>query len=136
MRQFICALTLFVFVSGCSEPEVPLPELAPVSGTVTLDDAPVANALVLFLPEQKGQASVGRTDEQGKYSLNYEPDVPGAVVGTHLVRISTGGETQNEKGEVVDERPESIPARYNVKSDMKQTVEPNGNTIDFALKSK
>ncbi|MEX1026648.1 MAG: hypothetical protein WD049_01385, partial [Candidatus Paceibacterota bacterium] len=69
--------------------------MAPVSGTVMLDGAPLPNASVTFSPsaqgqsEQAGPGSYGRTNEQGKYSLKrIDTDANGALVGNHRVEIA------------------------------------------------
>jgi hypothetical protein len=77
-------------VTGCQK------TIAPVSGRVTFNGKPLANATVSFQPRgtrddplPPGTGSVGHTNRDGRYSLRMvEPDQPGAVVGTHVVRIS------------------------------------------------
>jgi hypothetical protein len=45
------ALLLFAALAGCCGRRVDLPPIADVSGTVTLDGAPVPNASVRFIPD-------------------------------------------------------------------------------------
>jgi hypothetical protein len=72
-------------------------KLAPVSGVVTLDGVPYPNAVVSFQPvggqgnENPGRGSVAVTDAQGKFTLKYDNEEPGAVVGKHVVRVVTNG---------------------------------------------
>lgn len=71
--------------------------IVPVSGRVTLNGQPLAEAVVTFQPHAErntrypiATGSVGHTDSQGRYSLRLiEPDRPGAAVGEHSVTIST-----------------------------------------------
>lgn len=56
---------------------------ADVSGTVTLNGQPLADADVHFVNEESGFAGYGRTDSQGKYTL-----VQGAAIGTNKVFFS------------------------------------------------
>jgi len=135
-RLVIATVALIAIHSGCGPSQPPLPDLAPVSGLVTLDGVPVANALVYFRPTGEGQPSVGRTSDSGRYQLEYRDDVPGAVVGDHTVQIRTGGETLDESGEVIDEKPERIPARYNSQSKLRETVSTGENEISFELTSR
>lgn len=80
-------------VAGCGGG----PKLAPVSGIVTVDGKPYPNAVVSFQPvamkngDNPGRGSVGKTDKDGKFTLKYEGQEPGAVVGKHVVRIVTDG---------------------------------------------
>src|SRR2546423_14993947 len=74
--------------------------LVPVSGRVTLDDKPLAGAVVTFQPRAGGDAaksptsgSVGRTDQDGRYNLRLiAPDQPGAAVCNHTGPISAAKE--------------------------------------------
>jgi hypothetical protein len=135
------SLLLFaVLASGCGKDPH---RVAPVSGTVTMDDKPLAGALVSFLPETKPGAmpsptSRGVTDQQGRYSLTTSEDKPGAVVGLSKVRISTlrsqaGGET--EGGAIISR--ETVPERYNSRTELTFEVPEEGtDAANFTLKWK
>ena len=64
-----------------------LPDLVPVSGTVTLDGKPVSGVTVTFIPTGAtgGGASYGATDASGKYELKSNDGRPGAVAGEFKV---------------------------------------------------
>lgn len=93
-RVGLIALGLFgaALLLGCGGSG---PKLAKVSGMVTLDGVPYANALVNFQPMATGDnpnpgvGSVGRTDASGRYRLMTINKEDGAVVGLHRVRITT-----------------------------------------------
>ena len=86
------SLLLVLTACGCGGDEYPL---ARVSGTVTLDGAPVADARVGFEPVRQGDGldagpgSYGKTDQQGRFWLKTLHGQQGAVVGPHVVRITT-----------------------------------------------
>jgi hypothetical protein len=116
--------------------------LAPVSGVVTLDGKPLANALVSFQPiaGQGGTAGVGSygtTDAAGKYSLRTtDTDAPGAVVGNHSVVIDLKVESDDRDPR---SRPpvKALPAKYNKQTELQFKVEPGGTSAaNFDLKSK
>ena len=79
-----------------------------VSGVVTLDGKPLANAHVAFQPivageKPPGPGSYGVTDSGGAYTLRLmDTDEPGVVIGTHRVEI-------NLKTESDDRDPKSRP---------------------------
>ncbi|QDT97256.1 transthyretin-like family protein [Gimesia aquarii] len=104
------------------------PPLEIVSGIVTLDGQPLPRAEVTFVPQdtwkedKKPAQSVGITDEQGKFSLNYLKDLKGAAVGNHIVRI-----VSYEK---------QVPAIYNVKSVLTYEVKDKNKDVEFKLISK
>ena len=69
------------------------PRIAPVSGVVKVNGRPVKGLVVSFQPvgaadaPNPGRGSSGVTDENGRYTLVYDGEEPGAVVGKHRVRI-------------------------------------------------
>ncbi|WP_417390531.1 carboxypeptidase regulatory-like domain-containing protein [Gimesia sp.] len=87
MTSKFLLVTLSVYCLGCSGGDSV--DLGTVSGVITMDGAPLPDAIVVFVPE-KGNPSTGRTDTSGKYELSYLGDAKGAVVGSHSVKITTG----------------------------------------------
>ncbi len=92
MRKAYCGALLAFLTAlpiGCGS----RPDLTPVSGVVTLDGQPLAGAHVSFQPVQDdvsemAMGSYGTTAADGRYSLRLvDPDAPGAIPGTHRVRI-------------------------------------------------
>jgi hypothetical protein len=125
-------ISLIALAIGCNREG--LPGLGRVTGTITMDGKPVPNALVSFEPvDGSGATAMGRTDEQGKYELWYSRGNKGAKTGEHLVRINTYEETGEDDGRQIQR--ETIPARYNAKTELKATVKSGSNTLDFELKS-
>src|SRR5262245_25108766 len=90
MRRAIVLLgCVAVALSGCGRWGA-----APVSGKVTLNGKPLANAKVTFQPigtggKEAGPASVGETNAAGEYTLTMiRKGGAGAVVGKHRVTIT------------------------------------------------
>src|SRR5262245_65916979 len=90
-RRFV-ALSAILLAAGCGGGEF---KVAPVSGTVTMDDRPLARVYVNFQPmgstdnPNPGPGSYAVTDDQGRYTLKLvEGGKPGAVVGRHKVSIT------------------------------------------------
>jgi len=82
------ALLSVLAAGGCSRG----PTYAEVEGTVRLNNKPLANVRVEFLPDPEegnkaGQNSFGVTDKDGRYQLVCDNQRPGAVVGKHRVII-------------------------------------------------
>jgi hypothetical protein len=124
------------FLAGCSG-RSDRPQLGTVTGTVYLDEQPLPNVWVMFIPTG-GRTSIGRTDKDGKYSLQYLERVNGANIGSHKVMIQTYNEDEveemkaNTKGPVKD----PIPAKYNSDTTLNEQVKAGKNVIDFKLESK
>jgi len=111
-----------------------LPGLGSVSGTVTMDGQPVADAMVTFDGAKPGEpASLARTDSSGKYELYYSRGHKGTTIGEHVVHISTFSEAAEEENRPAHK--ETVPARYNVKSELKKDVKRGSNKLDFELTS-
>lgn len=72
-------------LTGCGDSG---PDMAPVTGVVTLDGAPVENAAVMFVPEAGGRPATGLTDAEGKFSLETLKPGDGALVGKHKVTVT------------------------------------------------
>ena len=125
----LCGL-LVLAAAGCHRG----PQIAPVSGRVTLDGKPLAMAEVKFEPPV-GRASHGRTNDNGEYQLRYTRDEMGALVGQHTVRILSATEVTLPGGKFVL-RPQMVPPQYNTKSDVKREVKAEDNRFDFDISSK
>jgi hypothetical protein len=127
---FACSLS----VAGCGSGG---PEIAYVSGRVTMDGKPLPRATVVFVPEN-GRPSGGETDDDGNYVLNFAQGRQGAIPGTATVRIMTMRDAdQDENGQTIPGSKETVPARYNSDSELTFEVEPKKtNVANFALESK
>ncbi|WP_083233365.1 carboxypeptidase-like regulatory domain-containing protein [Planctopirus hydrillae] len=125
---------------GCGGSVSDLPPLGKVSGVVTLDGKPLANARVQFQPPDS-RASEGMTDENGAYTLRFDPKNYGAKVGPHVVSVTTRTDgyakpPQNgQEGEWVKGQPESVPAKYLKPGALTAEVKAGSNTINFDLKN-
>jgi hypothetical protein len=128
-RLLALLLVAWLWVPGCDHGKT---GVAPVSGTVTLDDAPHKAASVTFLPKDGGRPSFGVTDEQGQYVLEYSLEEAGAEVGACVVKISTASQDDGSGGKA---SKELVPKRYRT-TPIEVQVEPKSNTIDIALTSK
>ena len=106
-------------------------EVAYVAGSVTLEGKPLANALVVFEPEGSGSPSMARTDTNGKYVLSYTPDIQGALIGKHRVRISTG--SPGDPDTKLKATAEVVPKKYNTASELKREVVKGNNSIAIEL---
>ena len=118
-----CVAAVAVLATGCGGDG---PELAGVRGTVRLNNEPVKFAQVTFIPVGPGRSASGLANEDGEYELQYTPSASGALLGPVTVEIST---------KTVD-TPETIPAKYNTKTELRRDVQSGSNVFDFDLQSK
>jgi hypothetical protein len=132
IRIFVLGISLSAFAAACNKEG--LPGLGTVAGIVTMDGQPVDDATVTFDGAKPGEpASVSRTDGSGKYELYYSRGHKGATIGEHVVHITTYSETGEDDNRQIHK--ETVPARYNAKSELKGNVKRGANKIDFDLKS-
>ncbi|MDA1214049.1 MAG: hypothetical protein O2955_16155, partial [Planctomycetota bacterium] len=104
------------------------PPLGNVSGVITFNGAPLPNAEVVFRPvmgDQEGAqaASIGVTNDQGEYTVDYVMNVKGAAVGVHRVEVRARDENGRER----------IPPEYNVQTTLNFEVKEGSNQADFAI---
>jgi hypothetical protein len=121
---------MLALFSGCTNKD-----LGQVSGTVTLDDEPLADALVLFTPMTGGRPTGGRTDSSGRYTLVYDRSDSGAILGEHFVEITTADEIANDD-DTVTVIEEKLPIRYNRESELRADVKEGSQTFDWELTSE
>ncbi len=121
---------ILAVAAGCQSRPAGMPELAPVSGVVTLDGKPLPNVLVV-LRSQQGAVSMSTTDATGRYESKYLSRFPGAGLGPTSVEI-TGIPASAE-----DPTPSVVvPAKYNTATTLSVDVQKTPNTFDFQLTSK
>jgi hypothetical protein len=96
-RFVLMALTLLL-VPACTGSDRVVGE---VEGTVRYNKQPLPGVIVEFLPDSeqgtRGPRSRAVTDEQGHYTLQFDDEDPGAVVGHHRVVVRAGDE-QTDRG--------------------------------------
>jgi len=145
-RLALAVLCPVALAWGCGKPVDP--SLVPVSGTVTVDGQPLANATVTFIPKDgtPGFGGTGKTDVTGKYTLAGSRDnVPGIPPGEYRVAISKRLMPDGSEVPANDNTPpmmsparESLPVGYSnpATTQLTATVKAGGGPIDFALKDK
>ncbi len=131
-RVFLSIATI-LFVTGCGSSG---PQLGVVTGTVTLDGKPVPGALVTFVSkEPNGTSSYGKTDDTGKYQLEFTTERLGAMLGSHDVTIVTNRASQSDEpdtGTVAKIEFVPIPKHY-ARGALTAEVKAGSNVRDFAL---
>ena len=124
MRSASARCLFFVFITasvitGCSKSG-----LVQVEGIVVLDNQPVPEATVLFIPEGgTGQPAQGMTDENGKFQLTTFKENDGALPGDYKVTVTKSvPPPQPPEAEPGDSR--SIVAHFKAIKEHKQEKSP------------
>ena len=159
--RLILIVTLPLFSTGCGRGTGP--ELASVSGRITLNGEPIEAAHIEFTPVIDGRPSAATSDSSGYYALSYKRSIKGARLGEHDVTMTTFQEemthdvspdegrddiseptddeepaeddgSENTVTIVIPGRAEEIPEKY-AEEKIRVTVEPGSNTINLELTS-
>lgn len=136
-RPGLSLVLLGVFLAGCSGgPEKP--DLYPLTGVVTLDGEPLANANLTFIPVAGrmtgGPVAIAVTDDAGRFEAQTAGE-PGAAVGEYSVTVTAsagGGPVSVEvdsadyermmSGEQPVESTSPVPAVYSNAAESKLTA--------------
>ena len=138
-----CAFLTFA-LTGCGGGRDPaLPDLAPVSGTVTMDGEPASGVAVTFWPagSSRGGMCFANTDEGGRYELKDAHGDKGAQEGDFQVTCSKWVTADGSPFTSDTESPmeagaqQLISARYSDEAitELKATVPAGGGTFDFEV---
>lgn len=126
-------VALFLPLSGCSSGQAEHYDVVPVSGVITCQGKPVANATVNFTPQgsdaaaegRPGRVALGITDKDGRFQLTTYENNDGAIVGKHLVTVGL-----NRDEDTQADNSASFPCRD---ASQEVTVEPGMKEIKVEL---
>jgi len=127
--RVLCILPLLglLALTGCGSTES-------VTGTVTLDGAPLPDAEVTFTPVGGGRPGMATTGPDGTFSLNYTMDETGAPAGKYDVTVTTGTTKEGPDGKDIVV-PEKVPAAYHESGMIVREVKPGANDFKIDLKA-
>lgn len=140
--QSVVMIALGTLLLGCGGPGG---DMGTVTGTVTLDGAPLPGVMVTFTPADGQRESFGVTNTSGVYNLRYTTQIMGAKKGEHQVRVSPVGveptspvskkEVVVPKGDTSDSdgNKVSVPTHYYGEDFLTREVQAGSNTIDLEL---
>jgi hypothetical protein len=84
LLELTIAVIGFVSIAGCQKSHL---DLVPVSGQVTIDGKPLTHGQITVMPEGH-RASIGKLDDEGRFTLSCFALGDGAPVGTHIATIT------------------------------------------------
>jgi hypothetical protein len=118
------------FLGGCDDSN-----LSEINGTVTVEGTPVGAGSITFFPADGQGPTAGGAIKDGKYSVKVPP-------GKLKVSISAPKVVGKKKLYNTPDSPEgditaeTLPARYNAKSELEFEVKSGKNTKDWDLQKK
>jgi len=122
LKNLLLGSLLVLACAGCGTSG---PTLCEVEGVVTLDDKPVPDAELTFIPQNvpTTMVSYGRTDDNGRYKLAFTATKTGAIPATHHVRIEPPKGTK-------------LPRKYKDDQTITAEVKKGRNVVDLRLTQK
>lgn len=133
-KSALSALLVAITAVGCGKASGP--ELSTLKGHVTLNGAPLGKARVIYQPASAGGSpSFAETAADGSYELKFNRDRIGVLLGLHRISVTTYRveEDQSGKETVV---LESLPPKYNEKTELSYEVQPGANVFDLKLEAQ
>jgi hypothetical protein len=124
------AIVSLLLITGCSDPTV-----GTVSGTVTVDGAPVKSGSITFFPLDGRSSTSGAEIVDGKYTTTVAP-------GTARVEIHVPKVIGQRKAYDTPDSPmmeivgEALPAKYHDASELTLDVKLGENRQDYDLSTK
>jgi hypothetical protein len=122
-------------LAGCSSDA---PELVQIQGSVSRNGKPVPNLILQFHP-QEGRFSWGKSNAEGKFTLNYSKNYEGARVGKHRVFVvfDNSPETPYDvsgKQQLNDDQQEVIKKYGKLESTpLEVDLQANGQVVEIKL---
>ena len=122
LRLFVytIAMATLLFVSGCSS-STEEAKVYPVTGKVTIDNAPLANATVMLQPIEGGSFGYGETDANGLFVISTFAVGDGAIPGEHRIvitkktpaaELASSGDGSDITVDQSGSMTQSVPKRY------------------------
>jgi hypothetical protein len=130
---WLTGLLLLVVASGCSS------DLVTVTGRVTYKGEPVPSTEVRFNPDTEGvRPSIGRTDDDGRFSLRNSTRDRGAIRGKYTVTLQyapSGAEESHETPPKASREMKENIAKYRdlSKSTLHYEITKSGQFIEIKL---
>lgn len=103
--RFLSLLLATLLLTGCGGSN-----LQPLTGTVTLDGKPLADAAISFIPVEGGRPASGNSDADGKFTIASYTAGDGLPPGSYkvtIVKINTKKQAQAAVSEEGDQTPEN-----------------------------
>ena len=127
-------LLVAIGVVGCGPSR---PATTRVTGTVTMNGQPVADADINFIPAA-GRPASGRTDADGRFSLTTFVPGDGVQPGEHVVTVIKQVAKEGTTADIYQEHVDLLPPQYGSlqTSPLRATVEAGGShDLTFDLDS-
>jgi hypothetical protein len=130
LRYLLLSAVCLASFSGCGGSTAGGPKIVPVAGVVSYKNAPVANADLVFYPEN-GPAGIGKTDAAGKFQIKTNGQL-GGVPGKNKVTVGSKQESAipPSDGRAIEfAKKSTLPKKYSseAETDLVLEITATGN---------
>lgn len=133
LKQISLGLLVCLFaVTGCDSSA----NRARVKGKVTVDGTPLENGAIRLIPLDGKAPTAGSPIEDGEY---YVDNAPVTTVRIEITAPKVVGKRKaydTPDSPTIDVTKESLPEKYNLKSELKRELTRGENELNFDLKTK
>ena len=107
-----------------------------MKGKITVDGQPLAVGAIRLIPLDGKSPTAGATIEDGEYVVDKAPATGVRVEISAPKVVGKRKAYDTPDSPTLDVTKESLPEKYNVKSELKRDLTKGDNTLDFDLKTK
>lgn len=111
------------------------PASATVSGEVKVNGAPVDKGIISYVPDEGTGAAATAEITNGRYELQTTAGKKRVQISVPVV-IDRRKDSPAPSAQMIDITAESVPERYNAKTELTFDVQAGSNTRDWALDVK
>jgi hypothetical protein len=109
---------------------------ASVSGTVTVDGAPLTSGAIRLIPLDGKSGTAGAEIADGEYFIDRAPATPMRVEISAPRVVGKRKAYDEPQSPYIDITKESLPEKYNVRSELKKELIRGDNELNLDLKTK
>lgn len=138
MNKLLCIPMLLLLALASCDRGPPAPRRGKIEGQVTLNGQPLPEGEIRLMALDADGLNVLAPIKEGRYSV---PESDGPTKGKYRVWFSVKSKTKQRipnddiPGEFIDTYPETLPAKYNLNSNLAIDYDPeNPRPHDFQLK--
>jgi hypothetical protein len=132
VRFYCCAPLMLIVLLGCSTG----PSTGTVTGEVTLDDQPIKDGRLTFIPVDGQGPTGGALIKDGKFVAS---GVPATKMKVQINGNRVKGKYKafdTPESPWIDDVEEMVPQKFNFNSELTLDVKPGDQDVKYHLKSK
>lgn len=135
-NHLVVLAPLIAAIAGCGAESGPARQ--PASGTITLDGKTLGSGTITFVPSEGGPGAFGPIRD-GAFRFGKEDGPPSGRYKVEIVDVRPTGKTipdPDARSGTIAEVRNTIPARYNARTELEVEVKAAENSFSFDLSTR